>query len=248
MKRLISMYLYRFVRSISIWVCLSFSFMIVLLPSLSRFIITTPDSTPFSAAESLLSAASSGFPMMLCGIGLAIFFHADEKNGYIKNIMPLLSSPAALIGARLVISAVMALAMYLLIYVQLVLVSLLIFRGYISFTAAQFGAFWVAFLLTAAFLSLITLLTILSRGTSLPIVCDVICCTGLISLLCILINMLINRFTPFHEFNLSQYIASGCLLALEDTGTHLREIIVAVCYLLVTSAAGILTLRHRDTR
>lgn len=248
MRRLINMYLYRFVRSIAVWICLALSVTIVMTPALARLYSPSHADSGFSAASALIQAAQSCFPMMLCGIGLSVFFHEDEKHGFIKNIMPVLKRPEAIISARLLITAVMAFAMYLLIYLQEIIVSLLMFSGKIGFTVAEIGTFCTAYLLTVAFLSLITMLTLLTRGTSVPIVCNVVCSVGVISLVMLVANVAINRLTPFKHFDLTMYTASGSLSSLVTEGSHLREIIVSVVYLLLSSAADIFTLRRRDTR
>ena len=248
MKRLIQMYLYRFLHSVCGWVCFVLSVPVVLAPVLLRIIVPNPSAQPFSAAEALCRAAASGIPVMLCGIGLTVFYHADEKQGYIKNIMPVLERKEALIGARLAVSSLMMLVMYLLIYLLNVIVSLLLFRGRIGFSAEELTACAAAYLLSVAFLSLIDLLTLLTRGTALPIAADVIGAFGMLALPLLVVNMLAERLTPLRNFDAAEFFASTCLRAVWPGTAGLREVIVSLCYLLLTTSAGAAVLRRRDTR
>lgn len=75
---------------VGLWVCLILNCILYVMPGLFRlcfpslFVI----SDRYSAAGTLLSTVTGGLPCMICAIYSAVFFHDDEKYGFIKNVFP----------------------------------------------------------------------------------------------------------------------------------------------------------------
>lgn len=177
-----------------------------------------------------------------------IFFSNDEKNGFIKNIVPLQRKRFEIFISR---------AIYILIYlIAAVLFSLVIFSisykmffgstVYFSISSADLRQFGINLLLSFAVLIMVSMLTVLSRGNALPLTIGILYSLNFFSLFTGIINFLINKLPGVKDFD------SSCLLLMTyfsgDYGTMLQKILVPVGYIVISTVLGALILEKRDIR
>lgn len=253
--RLIQMYLYKLRHSVGLWICLLLNVILYVLPGLFRLFFPDLLGAPgnYSAADTLFSNVSGGMPCMICAIYTAVFFHDDEKHGFIKNIYPQLMHKMALFYARMTVSLVMLLTMYLSGFLSAILFSVLL-HGTISGSAGTTLGLLLSFLLSAAFLSLVLLLELQTRGTVLPIVLSVVSMSGMISLLCSLLSFFMDQILKSETPDLNNFILSGQLrnLSLNTVDGNSAALITAVAvfavYFIISVIWSSLLLHHKDVR
>jgi len=253
--RLTKMYLYKLQRSAGLWICMLLTCMLVVMPGLIRLFF--PDlfgtSGMYSAAGALLSAVTGGLPCMICAIYAAVFFHDDEKYGFIKNIFPKLPHKMELFTARLAVSLLLLLAMYLAGFLTALLFTALL-HGTVIGEAGSIPLLLLSFLSSAAFLSLVLTLELHTRSNVLPIVLSVISMSGMISLMCTLLSFLLNQLLKTESVALDQYVVSCQLRNLSTFAMADRPsmpvtvILVSAVYLIISAAWSYLLLYRRDIR
>ena len=233
----------------------SLNVILYVLPGLFRLFFPDLLGAPgnYSAADTLFSNVSGGMPCMICAIYTAVFFHDDEKHGFIKNIYPQLMHKMALFYARMTVSLVMLLTMYLSGFLSAILFSVLL-HGTISGSAGTTLGLLLSFLLSAAFLSLVLLLELQTRGTVLPIVLSVVSMSGMISLLCTLLNYLMDQILKSDPPDLNNFILSGQLRNLSlntmdgNTTAVITAVAVSAVYFSISAIWSSLLLHHKDVR
>lgn len=253
--RLIRMYLYKLRHSAGIWICLLLNILLYVIPGLFRLIFPELFGLlgNYSATNTLFSTVSGGLPCMICAIYSAVFFHDDEKHGFVKNIFPQLTHKMTLFYARITVSLVMLLAIYFSGFLTAVLFSVLL-HGNISSSAGTISGLLLSFLLSAAFLSLILVLELQTRSTVLPIVLSVVSMSGMISLLCSLLSFFMDQILKSETPDLNNFILSGQLrnLSLNTVDGNSAALITAVAvfavYFIISVIWSSLLLHHKDVR
>ena len=252
---LIRMYLYKLRHSAGIWICLLLNILLYVIPGLFRLIFPELFGLlgNYSATDTLFRTVSGGLPCMICAIYSAVFFHDDEKHGFVKNIYPQLMHKMALFYARMTVSLVMLLTMYLSGFLSAILFSVLL-HGTISGSAGTTLGLLLSFLLSAAFLSLVLLLELQTRGTVLPIVLSVVSMSGMISLLCTLLNYLMDQILKSAPPDLNNFILSGQPRNLSlntmdgNTTAVITAVAVSAVYFSISVIWSSLLLHHKDVR
>ena len=253
--QLIQMYLYKLRHSVGLWICLLLNVILYVLPGLFRLIFSDLFVVwgNYSAADTLFSNVSGGLPCMICAIYSSVFFHDDEKHGFIKNIFPQLTHKMTLFYARMTVSLVLLLAMYLTGFLSAVFFSVLL-HGTISGSAGTISGLFLSYLLSAAFLSLVLALEIQTKGTVLSIVLSVVSMSGMISLLCTLLTFLLGQILKTSPPELNNFILSGQLRNLSlntaegNTAAVITAVVISAVYFIISVIWSNLLLNHKDVR
>lgn len=252
---LIKMYMYKLLRSVGLWICLILNCILYVLPGLFRlcfpslFVITGS----YSAAGSLLSTVTGCLPCMICAIYSAVFFHDDEKYGFIKNVFPHLTYKTKVYFARMAIALMILFAMYITGFLTAAFFAGLL-HGTVGGPGGTIPALLMSFLLSAAFLSLILTLELQTRSTVLPIVLCVISMSGMLSLLISLVSFLLKQILNTESVELEKYVASSLLRKLsifitsESRSAYFTAAVVSAVYLIITFAWSRLILYRKDIR
>lgn len=204
---------------------------------------------PFS--EIMNENFKSRILLLLCVIFVPIFVHAEYKNGYIKNIAGQLPNRGVLAASKLVAVAVQV---------------LIIFAGYLFFSAIAGKIFFgdamvfknigdllrytvLHYIMHLAVSYIVLMLTILARGSALPLTYGILCSTTFTALLYSGINMLVSVVTGKNTFDIGLYTPEmNVMYITADMSSEvlIRVLLVGGIYALATAVLSIVIMKKRD--
>ena len=196
---------------------------------------------------------ASGFCLIVSLIFVSIFVHADQKNGYIKNIvgqlpykwMTVLSKAVAVMVQLLIQFAVLTIAMFI--------------GGKIGFgeqfvwgsTADICKVLGGQYLLHLGFAYLILCLCIVFRSVSLSMTLGILLSCKVVTLMYFGINYLLETVFKVKNFDIGKYAiemnVSSFGLAMESEDIA-RMLLIGVSYAIVTIAVASAVTQKRDVR
>lgn len=189
--------------------------------------------------------------LLLCVIFVPLFVNAEYKNGYIKNIAGQLPD-----RGKLVISKLAAVAVQVLI----------LFAGYIFWSAIAGKIFFgdslvfedmgdllastvIHYVLCLATGYVSLMLTIVSRGSALPLTFGILCSTTFTALLYSGINVLISTITGNNTFDIGLYTPemNVGLVTFDMTSGDLTRILLVGCtYAVLAAVIAVRVMKKRD--
>lgn len=204
---------------------------------------------PFS--EMMNENFKSRILLLLCVIFVPIFVHAEYKNGYIKNIAGQLPNRGVLASSKLVAVAVQV---------------LILFAGYMFFSAIAGKIFFgdaivfknmgdllrytvLHYIMHLAVSYIVLMLTILARGSALPLTYGILCSTTFTALLYSGINMLVSVITGKNTFDIGLYTPEMNVMYITadmTSGVLIRVLLVGGIYACVTAVLSIVIMKKRD--
>lgn len=215
--------------------------------------VTTSDSwieeAPFS--ELVNENMKSNLLLLLCAIFVPLFVHAEYKNGYIKNIAGQLPNRGVLVVSKLVAVAVQILIIFVSYILWAGIAGLIFFKDTLvmgEFTDLLSGSA-LHYLLCLAVGYVVLMLTMVTRGSALPLTFGVLCSTGFTALLYSGINVAIAAITGKDGFDIGLYTPEMNVAQITfdmSGGALTRVLIVGVVYAAVAAVIAIAVMRKRD--
>lgn len=188
--------------------------------------------------------------LLLCGIGAAFIAHAEDKNGYIKNIAGQVCPRGIQAAAKLPVLLFEILTMYaavLLVFFGFALFRKMVVIGSVPELLKTVGVHLLLFL---AFDTLVMLLTFLTKKTTAGIVFTVFAITNMLDLVYKLLNCSLHKYLHIpSSFDIANFALDPYISRINaETGGSLlaRGIAVGAVYLAACTAASALIIRKRD--
>ena len=208
---------------------------------------------PIEAGDIVSAEFHSGMLALLCVIFTAMFVYAEQKNGYVKNLAGQFPHRGLLVLSKLLAVALQVLVMA----AAFALVTLLAGRGfwgdrfYLDSLPALGKLLGVQYLLHLGLCALVLLLTVVLRGSALPMVVGILACCGVLVPVYGLVNQWAAALRPGTAFDISRYMLDGNLTAV-TVGTApadlLRAGAVGAVFVVVCTALAMVVMDKRDIR
>lgn len=246
--------LFRYYKSVS------FKVMLIIVASVSilTMLIMTIPSIIFNdevrSLSKIFTQTVSGGTFILVSIAfVAVFCNADRKCGALKNVASRINRKEYLALSKFIIVVLIYAVIFFESYLFL-LISGKILLGrslYISFTSEDIGVLAIQFLLHVAFGTIIMMLTVMARNTSVPITIGLVSSAGLLSLIYMLINLILLKLSSSKEmkFDIMDYSLTNnikSLSAMSTTSEQIRTLIVGVVYLVIGLTVSMLIYKKQD--
>lgn len=203
---------------------------------------------------SLVSAETqSGLLLLLISIFTAIFVHAEQKNGYIKNVAGMFPD-----RGRLVISKAVTIALYILIML-IVFMAVMVIMGYalwgdgfyMGSVSDLLQFFGVQYVLHLGISMLIMLLCILTRSSAFSMTAGILITAGLLAPVYSIVNKLVNDAHSGWEFDLNRYTLDGCISMTQagaGADVMMRAVLVGAAFIAVSILLSMAIMKKRDIR
>lgn len=196
---------------------------------------------------------TGAFVLLFIAIFAALFFNAELKNGYIKNIITQLRCRCNLALANFAAAEIMLLLMFIVNIIVTTAASYILFDD-ISFGSVGDLAVYhlVQLLLHSAFIAMVQFITYLTRSTAFSMTTGICISSGLSAVILSPLSQLIIKYLDApNDFSLANYSVSGNIMAVTTTtsGENLiQPIIVGIIWLAAMFSLGCLFLRKKDIR
>lgn len=203
-----------------------------------------------NAAEYTLIILQSGMHIILTAIFTAIFVHAENRNGYIKNIAGQVTFKGKLVLVKLPALLLFNIIMFVVAYFANMLF-VRIFIGSIDFsiTADTLKLILIQLLLHFAFSCVIMLLTSVFKSKAISITVGVIFASGVGMLLWNGINAVVNRLFDNSTFDIGKYTIIQNVHSVGmgfDFNDAARIILVGLFFVVITTGITNLVANNRD--
>ncbi len=190
---------------------------------------------------------------LLCAIFPPIFVNGEQKNGYIKNIAGQLHNRGMLVLSKLAAVAVQVLIIFAVFIFSGAIMGKIRWGDRLVFESVSDFAkiFGIHYLLHFAFASLVTALTILTRGSAFSMTFGILCSTGITSLLYVFTDILLHKCGVSEEFTISKYFIENCIAIVSPDlsgGDLARVIIVGAVFLVISTLISMTVMQKRDIR
>lgn len=195
----------------------------------------------------------SGLTAILCVIFAALFANADQKNGYIKNIVGQFPRRGKLVLSKFVATAVQVF-LILFVFVLVAIISSFIFWGdkvYMGAWIPFVKALGIQYLLHLGMAALIMFLSILTRSNAFSTTAGILLCSGVSVYLYMGINKIISNIKPNWNFDINNYVLESNIKMIGvDTAADvmLRGAIVGVTFVIISIVLAMVTMKKRDVR
>lgn len=208
---------------------------------------------PIGAGDIVSAEFHSGLPALLCVIFTALFVYAEQKNGFVKNIAGQFPHRGMLAASKLLATALAV----LLLLGAFTLAVLLAGQGFwgdrfsLDALPALGKLLGVQYLLHLGLCALVLLLTVVLRGSALPMVVGILACCGVLMPLYTLVNQWAAALRPGTAFDLTRYTLDGNLSTLtvaSDPGDLLRAGVVGAAFVVVCTALAMVVMERRDIK
>lgn len=203
-----------------------------------------------SICKSYMSDIAGALILLFIAIFAVIFAHKDDKNGYVKNIVPQLKHKGDMVFARLANIAIYTAFVFVVYFIVNVVMSMILYPEMkFGFSTDFLLILLVQFVLHLAFASFCDFLTTLSRSAAFGITIGVLFSSGLHVMATQLMNMLEtaifgkltvdfnNALTFTHITKLNIYANSDKMI---------MGLIVALIHLVVWNGLSYLITSKRD--
>lgn len=206
-----------------------------------------------TVADFIQENVTGAFVFLFIAIFAALFFNAELRTGYIKNIITKLRCRCNLALANFAAVEVMLLLMFI---VNIIVTAA---ASYILFDDISFGSVGdltvyhlVQFLLHSAFVALIQLMVYLTRSTAFSMTTGICISAGLTSVILVSLSKLIIKYLDAPaDFSLSNYTISGKIMSVTistPSGDLIQPIVVGAIWLAAMFSLGCLILKKKDIR
>ncbi len=199
------------------------------------------------------SNAAGQILAFLCAIFPPIFVNGEQKNGYIKNIAGQLNNRGMLVLSKLAAVAVQVLIIFAVFIFSGAIMGKICWGDQLVFESVSDFAkiFGIHYLLHFAFASLVTALTILTRGSAFSMTFGILCSTGITSLLYVFTDILLHKCGVSEKFTISKYFIENCIAIVSPDlsgGDLTRVIIVGAVFLVISTLISMTVMQKRDIR
>ena len=204
--------------------------------------------TPIHAnIENLLSG---GAILLFVGIFASIYVSKEKTSGFLKNISNHVPDRSTLIISQLIGMAVYNFTIFVGMYVGIGLVQLVmlgkIIVGSVGTTFKLLGLFY---LMSLAFAAVIILLSVVCANDAAAISLSCILSSGFFTMIYQLISMLINKYTPAENFDLTKYTLTGNIVEVSEFMTDEKMVfivILSLCYLVICTVLAGIVYKKKD--
>ncbi len=198
----------------------------------------TENGKPASLVKFLLSDISSGIVLLFVSIGTVLFINGEKKSGFLKNIAGQTRHKANIYLSKLVVLALYTLLSILLYCLGQGILLMLHYKGDMVFGLSDLGEllplFGLQFLLHLAFVSAVSLLTLLTGSSTIGITVAILDCCGVFQLLTGFIALKFD-WNPAKYLLINNIKTVALTAAKEDIW---RALAVGLCFLVIYTALG----------
>lgn len=202
----------------------------------------------------LISAEiQSGITAVLCVIFAALFANADQKNGFIKNIVGQFPRRGVLILSKFTAIAVCDLVLLAVFSAVTVAFGGILWgdKIYLDALLPLAKVFGVQYLLHLGLSALMMFFTILTRSTAFSMTAGIIICSGLTVFLYSGINQVISGINSKWNFDINRYaLESNIKMIGTDTVSDgmLRGGVIGIAFVMISVAFAMVIMKRRDVR
>lgn len=203
--------------------------------------------------EFLESQLASGLFLVLCAIFVALFVHAEQKHGYVKNIAGQLPNKWMLVCSKLVAVAAQMALMFLVICVAMFVTGKIVFgeKMVLDSVLDTLKVVGIQYLLHMGFASVIIALCMVFRSAALSMTVGILIACKVPVMLYALGDKLLDKCFGLQDVNLSQYAiemnVTTCSLSM-DAKDWVRSIVVGVICIVIFILATCSEVQNRDVR
>lgn len=220
------------------------------ISSFGIFVDTNPQwiDGDIDVSEMLGAQLKSRMALILVSVFVVLFFAAERKNGFIKNIAGMFHNRSIMVAAKFFAVAVQVFVLFAA-YAAFTMISCLIFLGdrlVLSSVTELLSLLGVQYLLHFAFACFTVFLCLLSNSSALCIAIGILLCSGFGSLIYNLINYVIGRSFSVEKYMLETTISSVGAGVSSDIA--LRAVIVGVIFILASTSISMLIVQKRDIK
>lgn len=249
LKKIIHMDLYRMLKSLSTWIIILVSGLVYCL----MFFVST---SSFGDDVSLLSQISKvlfgDFIAMFLAVFVSVFWYADYKNGYIKNIWNTVKNKVEIIFSK----TICALVFIVLEYIFLLLVSVIFNLVYLhNKDIGDFSSFIKCLLcqlmLNVAFATIIILVNCLVKNHAIAIASCIAYVTIAPVTVYSAINILINKVVDDNDFSIGDYLPYGNLYNIvpdSSISDYTKAYIISMGFILISIVCSYIVLKKREIK
>lgn len=205
------------------------------------------------AGDLVASQISSGLLLLLVSIFTAIFFHGEQKNGFLKNIAGQFHARGNLILSKVVVVAIQILLMLVIFTISILITGLILWGDRIHFEQMSnfISYLGLQFLLHLGFSLVILLLCTLTRTSVVGIVVGIILTSGIATPLLSLINQAAFKINHHTTFNIYRYLPDSNIKSLfiqNISDMAFRCIMVSIVFIVISTALSMILMRKRDIK
>ena len=245
-------YLYRFAKSSSSIVCALLLLTLHFFPPVLSFLFLTIMGNDISSFDSvnIFEEFLGQFKLitLILLIFTTVFFSNDEKNGFIKNMIPVQNKRYNIFISR---------AVFILIYLTAAVIFSLIFfsisyklffHGTAQFeiTSGLIAEYGICMLISYAVLLTFAMIGVAAGGTALPLTVGILYILNFFSLAIVFVNVLVRKITGFNAFN------ANCVLLpnLYDNVNYtlFQRLLVPALYIVISAVTAAFIFEKRDIR
>lgn len=266
MFNLMKMYFYRLFHAKSFYILLGIAALLAFLTPYVEFLLmgfnAALNADPDADIDAVLAAMDitmtlpqlfgAVFPTLalLIGLGATFLSHAEDKNGYIKNIAGQISPRGIQAAAKLPVLVFEILAMFLITF--LVFLGFALFKDEVCVGSIpdMFKITGIHLLLFLAFDALLMFLTFLTKKSAVGVFVSLAVTANISSLAYMLINYVSHKYLGLPAaFDISDYMLDtyiGGIAALSDGALAAKGLAVGAVYLIVCTLAAFFIIKKRD--
>ena len=192
------------------------------------------------------------FLVLFTVIFTVIFCGAEYKHGYIKNVASVISRRTGLVISKLICIFIEIIALHALTVLCIIIGC----RGFLGITEVNnvrgvvLEVIW-GILMNLSMASVIMLLFIIARKTTLPMVIGIIYVL-MGSTIYSLADLIVEKLFKITDFSVAEYTNMGNMLSYVNStasqSTLIRSAIVAVVYLVVSAVVSCMLMNKKDVK
>lgn len=248
MINLVKMYLYKMIRSFGLGIVIFLSALLLVSNALKILLFPKLVYQDFSALEIMIRFFSSGMPCLIFCVFLSKFFLDDEKNGFLKNIIPKLKNRSIIYFSRFIVMVIFVFIMFLINFIESIVVYKFLIGNDFSKSNLDITKIILLFVLYVSFLSFTNMLLIVCRDSIVPILIGVISLTGIIAIPVMLFNELIISITSQTSFDLGDYLVSINIKEINWNIKYLKILPISFIYLFLSTFTSLYFLKQCDIK
>lgn len=205
-----------------------------------------------NAMEFMLKGLQGVFYLTFVVIFTVLFVNSENKHGYIKNIAGQIPNKANLVLAKIPSLVIFNVLMFVIAYFCNALF-IKIFMGSVdlSVSTESLKLISMQFLLHLAFTMIVMLLTVAARNQILGLIVGLLFSAGSGSLLWFGINQALYKLGIDEKFDISLYTVVRNIQTVGmsfDFNDTLRVVVVALSFIVISTAIAMLITNKRDVR
>lgn len=261
MNRLIQSDFYRLFKSKSYYICTGVAlFLLITNVLLANWLtISAGEENPMYAIFPYKDGISYGLTvfsnsniLMIIAIFTAIFVTAEFAHGTMKNAVSKGFSKLQIYLSKMITMTAAAFLVFLVSFIAAVITTTIITGTVGEFTGEYVGYIFktigIELLLNVALTSVLVMVSMIFRNLGGVIAIDIIGVLTLGTLIFSLLELLFDGKIKFTEFSLLNNISLYAINQAVDGSDYLRSTIVAIAFLVVSSALGIFAFKKADVK